>query len=488
MYPASPYSLAISGLGYAFPFSPNPVSPPSTSTLTIDLSNAFACPGVYPFTVTTTNATTHGVNPKDSGSATATLTVVQYGPPLQVTVTTDKQTYHVGDTVTIQVTANRPTNNGLLTITQPTGSPTTIYIPDYGYAFGYSITKTLTVTQIGHYTVTFQADDYCSGFSSSTANFDVSPNTYTVSISLGGVPAQVAANIKVDDQNQGTITGSDIKSLSFALSTSHTITVDQYIPGATGVRYYAAQNSWSVSSGGSHTFNYETQYLFSVATDPNSITQLTGGGWFSSGASTQTSQAPDNVSGPPGTQYVFEGWTVDGVLQNGNPVSLTMDKPHNVVATYQTQYQLIVDSKYGDPKGSGYYAAGSTATFSVTSPVGLLIQQVFTRWDGDFTASSPTGSITMDKPHTVHANWVTSYLQLYLLVGVIAAVAIVGGLLLWRRRNTTSPPETKPTPSATGEAGGKPPGTIGETVKCSSCGTDVPVGQTYCQNCGSKVA
>jgi len=487
-YPGSPYLLAISGLGVEFPLSPNPVTPPSTSTLTIDLSNSYACPGVYPFTVTATNATTHGVNPIDSGSGTATLTVVQYGPPLQVTVTTDKQAYHVGDTVTIQLTANRPTNNGLLTITPPTGPPTTIYVPEYGYSFGYSITKTYPVSQVGHYIVSFQADDYCSGFSSSTADFDVSPNTYTVSISLGGVPAQVAANIQVDGQAQGTMSGTDIKSLSFALNTSHNITVDQYIPGETGVRYYAAQNSWSVSSGGSHTYSYETQYLFTVASDPASVTQLTGGGWLSSGASAQTSQAPDNVSGPPGTQYVFKGWTVDGVLQNGNPISLTMDKPHNVVATYQTQYQLVVDSQYGDPKGSGYYPAGSTATFSVTSPFGLLIQQVFTGWNGDFTGTSATGSIIMNKPNTIHANWMTSYLQLYILIGVIAAVVVVAGFLFWRRRNSMGPPETKPTPPATGEAGGQPQGAVGETMKCSSCGTDVPVGQTYCQNCGSKVA
>ena len=97
----------------------------------------------------------------------------------------------------------------------------------------------------------------------------------------------------------------------------------------------------------------------------------------------QTSQAPDTLNGPAGTKYVFKGWMVDGVLQPGNPISITMDKTHKAVATYETQYQLLVDSQYGDAKGAGYYANGSTAVFSVTTPVGFLIQQVFLKWDGD---------------------------------------------------------------------------------------------------------
>jgi hypothetical protein len=164
-----------------------------------------------------------------------------------------------------------------------------------------------------------------------------------------------------------------------------------------------------------------------------------------------------------------------------------MDKPHKAVATYETQYQLLVDSQYGDAKGAGYYASGSTATFSVTTPVGFLIQQVFVKWDGDFTGTSPTGSITMDKPHRIHANWTTSYFQLYILIGVLAAVGVIVALLFFRRGQTTGPAEMKPTPVATGETGQSPAEPGGETVKCGSCGAGVPVGQTYCQNCGSKV-
>ncbi len=347
--------------------------------------------------------------------------------------------------------------------------------------------KNLPASAIGRYTVTFEADDFCSGFSSSVVYFDVTPNTYDVSISLDGVPTTVSIPLTVDSQAQGSIGGSEIKTLTFSLDTSHTINVAQYVAGSSGVRYFSAQNSWTVNSAGSHTFSYSTEYMFTVATSPVGVAQVTGAGWIKSGSSVQTSQAPDTLNGSAGTKYVFKGWMVDGALQPGNPISITMDKPHTAVATYETQYQLIVDSQYGNAKGAGYYANGTTAVFSVTSPVGFLIQQVFVKWDGDFTGTSPTGSITMDMPHRIHANWTTSYFQLYILVGVIAAVVVIAAILLMRRRQTAGPAEMKPIPTATSESGLPPPEPGGEAVKCTSCGADVPTGQNYCQNCGSKV-
>jgi hypothetical protein len=412
------------------------------------------------------------------------------GPPLAFQVSTDKPSYTIGETVTITDSSNRPAE-ARLTITPPAGSASIVYDIFYGSS---TFTHTYTASAIGRYTVNIQGDDFCNIFNSATVYFDVTPNTYDVSISISGVPAQLSVPLTVDGQTQGTIAGSAIKTLSFPLATTHTISVAASIDGGTGVRYTCDQNTWNVNSPGSQTFQYTPQYLFTVNTSPDSVTQVSGGGWFKSGATVQTSMAPATVAGPAGTKYVFQGWQVDGVMQSGNPVTLTMDKPHTVTATYQAQYQLVVDSPYGDPQGSGYYPAGSAATFSVTSPMGFLIQQVFTGWSGDYTGTSATGSITMDKPHTVHANWQTSYLQLEILIVALVIIALLAGLLLWRRRQPAPPPiETKPTPSVPGSSvepgSGKSESELAaQTVKCSSCGADVPVGQNYCQNCGSKVA
>jgi hypothetical protein len=272
------------------------------------------------------------------------------------------------------------------------------------------------------------------------------------------------------------IGGAEIKKLSFKVDTTHTVAVDQYVQGDAGVRYFAAQNSWTVSSAGSHTFEYETQYLLTVVTDPAGITDVTGGGWYKAGTSVQTNQVPTTVPGPSGTQYAFKGWEVDGAAQSGNGISLTMDKPHNAVAKYETQYQLLIDSPYGNPQGQGYYAAGSTATFSVTTPSGFPVQQIFVRWEGDYTGTSPQSSVTMDKPKVIHAVWSTSYIPLIAIA--VVALAAVAAFLFWRKRKGPAP-ETKPTPGADEAAS--------ESLKCASCGTENPAGQKFCTNCGEKL-
>ena len=183
------YKLTLSGLfAGLYSISPSTVATPSgsgTSTLRMDASSTpLYCPGIYPYTVTATNAT----SPPDSGSATGTITVVQVGPSLSVAVTTDKSTYRIGDTVTIQLTVSRPAE-ARLTITGPSGSPVVVPLNFLG---SYSTARTVTASAIGRYTVTFEADDFCSGFSSSVVYFDVTPNTYDVSISLDGVPNTVS--------------------------------------------------------------------------------------------------------------------------------------------------------------------------------------------------------------------------------------------------------------------------------------------------------
>lgn len=431
-FPGDDYSLSLSGYtGSEGLFSPNPVTVPSagaTSTLTIDAGANGLCPGTYSFTVTAT----HVKAGADSGtSASFSLTVTFAGPPLQATVTTDKPAYRLNDKVTIQMNVNKPAE-AQLTVQPPSGSAR-VYGPS---AVSGPLSKTLTADTVGRWSATFEAG-VCSEVSSAVAYFDVNPNTYDVSLSLSGVPTGVSVTIQVDGQDQGTTQASKV--ISFKVETSHTITVEQYAPGDAGVRYYCAQNSWSVSSADSHTFTYQTQYQFSVSTDPSGVTPTTGGGWYSEGTSVQTNQAPTTVQGTSGTQYVFKGWQLDGVTQSGNQLSVIMDKPHTAIATYTTQYQLVIDSPggIGDPHGAGYYDAGSTATFSVTSPVGFLIQQVFVKWEGEYTGNSPQGSVTMDGPKTVHAVWTTSYTQLYIAAGVALVAIIAAAIYMTRKRGGT---------------------------------------------------
>jgi hypothetical protein len=190
------------------------------------------------------------------------------------------------------------------------------------------------------------------------------------------------------------------------------------------------------------------------------------------------------VAGSTGTQYAFQQWQINGSPQPGNPISLTLDKPYTAVAKYSTEYQLVVDSAYGNPQGSGYYDAGTVAQFSVTTPVGFPVQEVFVQWQGDYNGSTPQGSITMDKPHVVQAVWSTSYTLLIAII--IVAAAIVGGLLFWRSRRG-HPPETKPTPPAESAPAAGPSAVTAEVIKCQNCGTENPTNQKYCTNCGEQL-
>jgi hypothetical protein len=424
--------MSVSGVVGAF--TSNPVTTDATGMASVQLiadasTPPTYCPGTYSFTVTASGG-------GDTQTIGGVLTVTPVGPPLQVTVFTDKSGYRIGDVITLSISISRPAEGQLL-VTPPSGSPVTY--PFTEPSSGTGAVTTFTAQTVGTYSVTAQADDYCSGFTSAQTTFTVSPNTYDVAVSLSGVPSKYSSTLQVDGQHQGTIPGSQMKTLSFPIGSSHTIMVDQYVTGDTGVRYYSAQNSWSVSSADSHTFNYQTQYQFSVSTDPNGITPTTGGDWYSDGAAVQTNQAPQTVQGPSGTQYVFKDWELDGATQSGNQLAVTMDKPHTAVAKYTTQYQLVIDSPggIGNPQGAGYHDAGSTATFSVTSPVGFLEQEVFVRWEGDYTGSNPQGSVTMDGPKTVHAVWTTSYTQLYIAAGVAVVAIIAAVIYMTRRRGGT---------------------------------------------------
>jgi len=248
------------------------------------------------------------------------------------------------------------------------------------FTFGSSgsATKTLTVNAIGRYTVTFEADDFCSGFNRFVTYFDVTPDTYDVSLSIDGVPSTLSIPLKVDSQDQGSIGGSETKKLTFKVDTSHTITVAQYVLGEVGVRYYEAQNTWTVQSAGSHAFIYETEYLLTVTTDPNGVAPINSTRWYSKASTVEITRAPQTVSSSSGTQYVFVGWIVDGASRNGNPISLTMNKPHQVTAKYQIQ--AVVSS-----------------TSTLTTSIATSTSQSYTESASE-TTSSTNGSMILPPP------------------------------------------------------------------------------------------
>ena len=180
--------------------------------------------------------------------------------------------------------------------------------------------------------------------------------SYVVTVSLFGVPTQTSINLQVDGQPQGTLRGSENRSLSFQTGTSHVIFLDQYVPGnETGIRYYCLENLWTATGFESHVFDYVTQYSLTVnATGINPpmyapvVRILVNGtvlmtntpgqpateAWFNTGAEVQT-QAPLYLASQTGTLYKLKLWQVDDSTTRGNPIVLIMNDPHAVLAVYQ---------------------------------------------------------------------------------------------------------------------------------------------------------
>lgn len=478
-------------------FSPNPVNVPAvgsvTSTLALaipDVCQGADFPGPYPVTF--------GIEAQEAGiavaSASLAVSMLYAGPPLSISIASSKASYIVGETVSVQMNSNLPAQYALK-IKKPDGSTWKSATGTLPATFTKAATE-----PTGTYTVELTAA-YC-GVAYASTSFSVGPSTYDVTVSLAGLPTDAITALLVDGNKVADMKGGDVKVLTYNIGSSHTFQVDQYVSGVTGYRYYCAANTWTAGAEGSNVFNYVAQVNLDVSTDPAGVTDVTPSGWYALGSSATISSVPTEVEPTEGSKYVFTAWTVDGTPRSGNGFPVVMDAPHKVVAKFDTMYLLTVVSDYGNPQGGRYYKSGETATFSVDTPVGFGIQQVFVEWKGDYNGKDPKGSLIMDGPKTITAVWTTSYLQLYMIVGVIAVIAVVAGLLLWRRSRAgpsavKPPPAPPPTPAEAPEAPAEPSAPTAEAatlskravsvaLRCTNCGHELKQGQVYCPECGQK--
>jgi len=154
--------------------------------------------------------------------------------------------------------------------------------------------------------------------------------------------------------------------------------------------------SFVITVDSSVTWLWQTQYYLTVV---SYYDNPQGEGWFNEGATANwsvISPYPDGI----GTRYVAD--PASG--------SVLMDAPKTVIVNWIAQYYLTVNSPYGNPQGEGWFNAGTTASWSVTSP--------YPGTEGvRYIALDPTsGEVLMDAPRTVTVVWVTQY---YLTTAVL---------------------------------------------------------------------
>jgi hypothetical protein len=239
--------------------------------------------------------------------------------------------------------------------------------------------------------------------------------SYSVSVTIAGLPSALGTNLYVDGVFNTTINGGQTISLTFsALNSGHVITVDSYVSNsilANGTRFYEQDASWNFTAAGSHIFTYTAQYYLTIET---SYSTSTGQGWYDSGTAAQAAVNDANVDQGQGTREVFTGWSEDA-SGTGLTTQILMTAPKIAVANWKTQFLLTVESNPANVSGlagSGWYDSGSEATFSAAAvlPASDNARLMFENWGGDYSGQSTTGNIVMDRPKTVSANFLAQYL------------------------------------------------------------------------------
>ncbi len=293
---------------------------------------------------------------------------------------------------------------------------------------------------------------------------------YTATISVSGMPSNYSTNVMIDGKAQGAVAGGASKQFQVNSTDSHTFQVDNYVSGASGVRYSCSNASWTLQKytstypssyysyyypslyyypynyyyypyyypsssymnqmQASHTFSYLSEYMLTVN---NPQGQSIGQSGWKPNDSVVTLSTPDRVDKSDVERDVFKSWNVDGTEMSSSSITLTMSIPHTATANYQTQYYLDVKSDLGSPQGSGWYNQGDQATVSVLPEVpmtgfwgSLGAKYVFNSWSGvTGSPNSPTAKVTMDNPMTVTAMWKPDYTTAYLILAAILIIIIL---------------------------------------------------------------
>ena len=202
---------------------------------------------------------------------------------------------------------------------------------------------------------------------------------------------------------------------------------DTIVGGGTGTRYVfmnwngdASGNSNPVTvtmdSPKNVTTVWATQYKVTKNTPYSSLTCSPNADcWFDDGSTATVTLADLTVPGGPGTKYNFKEWAGD-VSGTSNPVTLTVDAPKDVAATWTTQHKLTVNTAHStyscSPNSDCWFDEDSNGVVTLSEavvPGGSGTRYVFNEWTGDASGSSLTLTVTMVGPKSVMAVWDTQH-------------------------------------------------------------------------------
>ena len=206
--------------------------------------------------------------------------------------------------------------------------------------------------------------------------------------------------------------------------------------------------------------NYITKYLLIIKYEPEDIPIVKSKKlWQESNKIVYSDIAQNEIQINDDEKYVFKSWYIDGSPIAGNPISFSMNSPHEIIAKYVKYYKIIIISEYGFPSKEieKWYEKDKEMPLPILeSPIsnGFGIKYVFDHWEGEGILSpySIEASVIVDKPKTIKAIWRTDYTDLMItiisLISIIAIVAIIlkikmkkieEGTRIYRSENGTIP-------------------------------------------------
>lgn len=237
---------------------------------------------------------------------------------------------------------------------------------------------------------------------------------YAVTVKPIGLPSSYSTRIYVDGAQVGEVAGGGYYILN--LTGERQVSVDPYVPsksGDKGARYYCPQNAFLVSGGSDLRFFYRRQFYLQVRSERGVVE---GGGWYDEGETATVRVLSRIVAGESGDErYIFTGWGGDASGQGERSNPIRMDGPKTAIANWRRQVALRVSatpSNLSYLESVKWYDEGEKGEFSVPPAIGAGpgARYAFKNWSGDFLGSSPNGTLVMDGPKHIVANYRLQYL------------------------------------------------------------------------------
>lgn len=205
--------------------------------------------------------------------------------------------------------------------------------------------------------------------------------------------SRLAYPLTVSVQGSGTVTGTRTYQHGEVATVTATPASGWRFNGFSGDASGSASSTTVLMNGPkavTASFVRQTHNLTTTATSGGSVS---AGGIFTHGSTVQ-------VTAYPNANYRFTGWSGDA-SGTSNPASVTMNRDRTVQANFApVTHRLSTNVQGGGSvNGAGTYNHGQSVTVTATPSAGWE----FTRFSGNLSGSSPSGTVVMNRDRSVTA-------------------------------------------------------------------------------------